>query len=160
MLRQSPNKGGQKGQIKTALIWRYNAVGQTKVCRFYRYTYLDFYNAGSLKQQSLGRWCRSIQKYPDSEPTTLVLSPYCCVLNGEAANTNFIVFDWSLFVQLLLAIVLSVLLRFMDSDYLPLVSSNSSYIWIFLQFLYLVFICKNLDQIYLALTMVYMWTIE
>ena len=49
----------------------------------------------------------------------------------------------SLFVQLLLAFVLSVL-RFMDSDYLPLVSSNSFYIWIFLQLLYLVFICKKL----------------
>jgi hypothetical protein len=34
----------------------------------------------------------------------------------------------SLFVLLLLVIVLSVLLWFMDSDYLPLVSSNSSYI--------------------------------
>ena len=33
-----------------------------------------------------------------------------------------------LFVLFLLAIVLSVLLRFTDSDYLPLVSSNSSYL--------------------------------
>ena len=37
------------------------------------------------------------------------------------------------FILFLLAIVLSVLLRFTDSDYLPLVSSNSSY-WEFILF--------------------------
>ena len=38
----------------------------------------------------------------------------------------YVVFCRSLFVIFLLVIVLSVFLRFMDSDYLPLVSSNSS----------------------------------
>ena len=38
----------------------------------------------------------------------------------------------SLFVLFVLVIVLSVLLRYTDSDYLPLVSSNSYYMYMYL----------------------------
>ena len=54
-IKRSENMDQVDMSQKTALIWHYNPVGQTKICRFYRYTYLDFYNAGSLKQQPLGR---------------------------------------------------------------------------------------------------------
>jgi hypothetical protein len=54
---------------------------------------LDFYNASSLKQQSAGRHVAPpghIILIP-SRPV-FALSPYCCVLSGEATNTNLIVF--------------------------------------------------------------------
>jgi len=53
-----------------------------------------FYSDSSLKQQSAGRhvvplWhIILIPRQP-----VFVLTPYCCLLNGEAANTNLIVFS-------------------------------------------------------------------
>jgi hypothetical protein len=54
---------------------------------------LDFYSASSLKQQSTDRHVAPLWHI------ILILSqpvfahtPYCCVLSGEATNTNFIVF--------------------------------------------------------------------
>ena len=54
-----------------------------------------------------------------------------------------VVFCRSLFVLFLLAIVLSVFLRFTDFDYLPLVSSNSSWFlaW-FMMFVFTSYFCK------------------
>jgi hypothetical protein len=56
---------------------------------------LDFYCASSLKQQFTGRYItpfRHIILIP-SQPV-FALSPKCCVLSGEATNTNFIVLVW------------------------------------------------------------------
>ena len=56
----------------------------------------NFYNDSSLKQQSAGRhvvplWhIILIPRQP-----VFVLTPYCCLLNGEAANTNLIVFNFT-----------------------------------------------------------------
>ena len=54
---------------------------------------LDFYSASSLKQQSAGRHIgppgHIIILIP-SQPF-FALSPWCCVLSGEATNINFIV---------------------------------------------------------------------
>jgi hypothetical protein len=36
--------------------------------------------------------CSTRTHYPDSEPTSLLFSLYCCVFCGEATHTNFIVF--------------------------------------------------------------------
>jgi hypothetical protein len=50
---------------------------------------LDFNSASSLKQQSVGRHVAPlghIIKIP-SQPV-FALSPYCCMLSGEATNTN------------------------------------------------------------------------
>jgi hypothetical protein len=44
-----------------------------------------------MKQQSMGR--HVAPHYSDSKPTSLALSPYCCMLSGEAINISFIVFD-------------------------------------------------------------------
>ena len=54
---------------------------------------LDFYSASSLKQQSAG-WHVAPLGHIILIPSRPVfaLSPYCCVLRGEATNTNFIVF--------------------------------------------------------------------
>jgi hypothetical protein len=65
---------------------------------FDQYTQLDFYSASPLKQQSLDRHVapfRHIILIP-SQPV-FALSPKCCVVSGEAANINFIVFGltWS-----------------------------------------------------------------
>jgi len=55
--------------------------------------FFDFYNASSLKQQSVRRHVSPIRHitYPHSEPTSFVLSLYCCMLSEEATNNNFIV---------------------------------------------------------------------
>ena len=49
-------------------------------------TELNFNSASSMKQQST-----SIH-YLDAEPTSLLLTPYCCILSGKIANTNFKIF--------------------------------------------------------------------
>ena len=46
----------------------------------------EFYRARSLKQQSVGR---HIFLIPNEQIFTL--TPKCCVLSGEAANTNFMI---------------------------------------------------------------------
>ena len=52
----------------------------------------DFYSASSLKKQSVGIHSTS-SHYSDFEPTSFCyFTPSCCVLNGEATNTNFILF--------------------------------------------------------------------
>ena len=54
---------------------------------------LDFCSASSLKQQSAGRHgapLGHIILIPNQ--AVFALSPYCCVVSGEATNTNFIVF--------------------------------------------------------------------
>ena len=54
---------------------------------------LDFYSASWLKQQSVDRHVASRRHsiLTPSQPV-VAFSPWCCMLNGEAANTNFIVF--------------------------------------------------------------------
>jgi hypothetical protein len=52
--------------------------------RFVLHAELDFYSASSLKQQSAPLW--HIILIP-SQPV-FALSPQCCVLSGEATNTN------------------------------------------------------------------------
>ena len=54
---------------------------------------LDFYSASSLKQHSTGRHVAPLGHVIMilSQPV-FSLSPECCVLSGEATNTNFIVF--------------------------------------------------------------------
>jgi hypothetical protein len=54
---------------------------------------LDFYSASSLKQQSAGRHVAPLRHIILilSQPV-FALSPECCVLSGEATNTNFKVF--------------------------------------------------------------------
>ena len=54
---------------------------------------LDFYSTNSLKQQSAYRHVAPIGHniLIPSQPV-FALFPYCCVLSGEATNTNFIVF--------------------------------------------------------------------
>jgi hypothetical protein len=51
---------------------------------------LGFYSASSLKQQSVGRHVAPLGHIIliPSQPV-FALSPYCCVLRGEATNTNF-----------------------------------------------------------------------
>ena len=52
----------------------------------------DFYSASSLKKQSVGIHSTS-SHYSDFEPISFsYLTPSCCVLNGEATNTNFTLF--------------------------------------------------------------------
>ena len=55
---------------------------------------LDFYSASSLKQQSMGRHVAPLKHIIliPNQPV-FALSPECCMLSGEATNTNFIVFD-------------------------------------------------------------------
>ena len=53
------------------------------------------------------------------------------------------------FVLFLLAIVLSVLFRFTDSDYLPLVSSNSSYLFVSIYFTFIE--CESINKIIILL---------
>jgi hypothetical protein len=51
---------------------------------------LDFYSASSLKQQSAGRHVAPLGHIiliPSH--SAIALSPECCVLSGEATNTNF-----------------------------------------------------------------------
>jgi hypothetical protein len=57
---------------------------------------LDFYSASSLKQQSADRHVAPLGYIIliPSQPV-FALSPYCCVLSGEATNTNFIVFGFT-----------------------------------------------------------------
>ena len=54
---------------------------------------LDFYSVSSLKQQSAGRHVAPLAHIIliPSQPV-FALSPKCCVLSGEATNTNFIVY--------------------------------------------------------------------
>jgi hypothetical protein len=54
---------------------------------------LDFYSAGSLKQQSTGRHVASLWHICliPSQPV-FDLIPKCCKLTGEATDVNFIVF--------------------------------------------------------------------
>jgi hypothetical protein len=54
---------------------------------------LDFYIASSLKQQSADRHIASLGHFIliPSQPV-FALTPFCCVLSGEATNTNLIVF--------------------------------------------------------------------
>ena len=54
---------------------------------------LDFYCASSLKQQSADRHVAPLKHLIliSSQPV-FVLSPWCCVLSGEATHTNFMVF--------------------------------------------------------------------
>ena len=53
----------------------------------------DFYSASSLKQQSAGRHVAPLGNIiPISTQPVFALSPLCCLLNGEATNTNLIVF--------------------------------------------------------------------
>ena len=58
-----------------------------------QHTELDFYSASSLKQQSAERHVALLGHIIliPSQPV-FSLSPQCCVLSGEAANTNLIVF--------------------------------------------------------------------
>ena len=58
-----------------------------------QHTELDFYSASSLKQQSAGRHVAPLRHIIliSSQPV-FDISPWCCVLSGEATNTNFIVF--------------------------------------------------------------------
>ena len=55
--------------------------------------YLDIYSASSLKQQSAGRYVAPLGHIIliPSQPV-FDLSTKCCILSGEATNTNFIVF--------------------------------------------------------------------
>ena len=55
------------------------------------HTDLDFHS--SLKQQSAGRHVASLG-HIILIPSQAVIAntPYCCVLTGEATNTNFIIF--------------------------------------------------------------------
>ena len=52
---------------------------------------LDFYSANSLKQQSVDKHVAPLGHIilTPSQPV-FVLSPSCCVLNGEATNYNYI----------------------------------------------------------------------
>jgi hypothetical protein len=54
---------------------------------------LDFYSVSSLKQHSADRHVAPLGHIIliPSQPV-FALSPECCVLSGEATNTNFIVF--------------------------------------------------------------------
>jgi len=52
-------------------------------------TQMDFYSASSLKQQSADR---NITPLGQIILIIFVLTPYCCMLSGETANTIFIVF--------------------------------------------------------------------
>ena len=58
---------------------------------------LDFYSASSLKQQSADRHVAPLGHINLilNQPV-FALSPFCCVLRGEATHTNFIVFDFTL----------------------------------------------------------------
>ena len=65
-------------------------------------TYLDFYIASSLKQQSTHRYrhVTSLRRIIlISSQLVFALSPSCCMLSGEATYTNFIDFGltWSEF---------------------------------------------------------------
>ena len=54
---------------------------------------LDFYSASLLKQQSAFRHVAPVGHiFLISRQAVFALSPYCCVLSGEATNTNFIIF--------------------------------------------------------------------
>ena len=57
---------------------------------------LDFYSAGSLKQQPADRHVAPLGHIIliPSQPV-FALSPQCCVLSGEATNANFIVFGFT-----------------------------------------------------------------
>jgi len=77
--------------VRTSYIWSLMRWWWGPLCT--RPTYLDFYSVSSLKQQSSSRhhftkdtlsWFWASQ------------SPECCVLGGEAANTNFIVLWFNL----------------------------------------------------------------
>jgi len=51
---------------------------------------LDFYNASSLKQQSLGRHVGPFGHImPIPSQPVFALTPYCCVLRRETAKINF-----------------------------------------------------------------------
>ena len=54
---------------------------------------LDIYSASSLKQQFANRHVAPLGHFiPIPSQSVFAFSPYCCVLNGDATNTNFIVF--------------------------------------------------------------------
>jgi hypothetical protein len=70
-----------------SMIWWWGPLCSSPTCL------VGFYSASSLKQQSEDRhvtplWHISLIL---SQPV-FTLSPYCCVLSGEATNTNFIDF--------------------------------------------------------------------
>jgi hypothetical protein len=56
----------------------------------------DFYSASSLKQQSVDRHSPPLGHIIliPNQPV-FALSPYCCMLSGEATNSNFIVFGFT-----------------------------------------------------------------
>ena len=59
-----------------------------------QYAELDFYSARSMKQQSADRHVATLGHIiliPNK--SVFSLPPYCCMLSGEAINTNLIVFD-------------------------------------------------------------------
>ena len=54
---------------------------------------LEFYSTSSLKQKSTGRHVAPLRHINlILRQPAFALSPYCCVLSGEAKNTNFVVF--------------------------------------------------------------------
>ena len=81
----------------TGISWReqVNVQGDNDEVRFVldQHPWLNFYSASSLKQQFAGRHIAPLGRIIliPSHPV-FAISPYCCVLSGEATNTNFIVF--------------------------------------------------------------------
>ena len=58
-----------------------------------QHTWLDFYSANWLKQQSLSTHVAPLWHIIHiPSPLVFALTPYCWVLSGEAANANFIIF--------------------------------------------------------------------
>jgi hypothetical protein len=59
------------------------------------YTLLDNYSASSLKQQSTGRYVTPL-KHSSQIPShpVFTLTRQCCVLRGEGADTNFVIFGY------------------------------------------------------------------
>jgi hypothetical protein len=54
---------------------------------------LDIYSASSLKQQSVGRHVAPLGHIiPTPSQPVFALTPYCCMLSGEATITNFLAF--------------------------------------------------------------------
>jgi len=56
---------------------------------------LSLYSAISLRQHSAGRLSLNSDIFTNTEPPVFALTPSYCVSNGEAANTNFIVFGFT-----------------------------------------------------------------
>ena len=61
-------------------------------CELYRLLWASSYNTSSLKQQSTGRHVAPLWHIiPIPSQPVVALSTCCCVLSGEAINTNLIV---------------------------------------------------------------------